>query len=70
MCPLSDTWRMDAANAYLDGLRVRGLNLEVLEGRLRIPPGHTPSEVELARLLKPELMALLEADTHFAGKEG
>jgi hypothetical protein len=32
------------------------------EGRLRIPAGHTPSEVELVRMLKPELLAILAQD--------
>lgn len=50
---------MDAASAYLAGLQVRGLGMEIFEGRLRIPPGHTSAEVDLVRLLKPELMKLV-----------
>ena len=56
---LASTWRMDASSAYLDSLQVRGLSLVVVEGRLRIPAGHTPAELDLVRLLKPELLAAL-----------
>ena len=60
---LADTWRMDAVSAYLGSLQARGLSLEAEGGRLRIPPGHTPAELELVRLLKPDLLAILEQDT-------
>jgi hypothetical protein len=60
---MASTWRMDAASAYLDSLQVRGLSLEVVEGRLRIPAGHTPAELELVRLLKPELLVALGGRT-------
>jgi hypothetical protein len=60
--PLAESWRMDAATAYLDTLRGLGLTLEAPGGRLRIPAGHTPGEVELVRLLKPELLSLLARD--------
>jgi hypothetical protein len=53
---------MDAAIAYLDSLQAQGLRLEATEDRLRIPSGHTPGEVELVRLLKPELLSLLAKD--------
>jgi hypothetical protein len=53
------SWRIDAATAYLDTLQGLGIALEAPGNRLRIPPGHTPGEVELVRLLKPELLALL-----------
>lgn len=57
---LSVTWRAEASSAYLDGLQARGLRLEVLDGRLRIPPGHSSAEIEMVRLLKPELLRILE----------
>jgi hypothetical protein len=57
-----DTWRPDAALAYLDTLRARGMGLLIVEGKLRIPKGHTPAEVELVRLLKAELVEILERD--------
>jgi len=60
---LTGTWRTDAASAYLDSLQVRGLKLEVVQGRLRIPAGYTPAEIELVRLLKPELLTFLEIRT-------
>jgi len=63
MCPLADTWKHDAAVAYVEVFRTRGLSLELVGGRLRIPPGHTPAEVELVCLLKPELIAILEERT-------
>jgi hypothetical protein len=53
---------MDAAIAYLDTLRGLGLALEAPGDRLRIPSGHTLGEVELVRLLKPELLSLLARD--------
>lgn len=59
MCPLAESWRIDAATAYLDTLRGLGLALEAPGDRLRIPAGHTPGEVEFVRLLKPELLSLL-----------
>jgi len=59
VCPLAESWRLDSATAYLDTLQGLGLVLEAPGGRLRIPPGHTPAEVELVRLLKPELLSLL-----------
>jgi hypothetical protein len=62
VCPLAKSWRIDAATAYLDTLRSLGLALEASGDRLRIPVGHTPGEVELVRLLKPELLSLLVRD--------
>jgi hypothetical protein len=53
----------EVALSYLATLQVRGLNLELVEGcRLRIPAGHTPAEVELVRMLKQELLEILEQD--------
>lgn len=68
MCPLAESWRIDAAIAYLDTLRTHGLRLEAPGGRIRIPPGHTPAEVELVRLLKPELLSLLASKIHESQK--
>ncbi len=63
MCPLADSWRVDASVAYIDNLQAHGLSLEVVgHGHLRIPPGHTPAEFELVRLLKPELLSILKQD--------
>jgi len=62
MPPLAETWRMDAATEYLATLHSRGLRLGLADGKLSIPEGHTRAEVELVRLLKPELIALLEQD--------
>lgn len=59
MPPLACSWRSDAALAYVETLHLRGLSLEVSGDRLVIPPGHTPAEIELVRLLKPELMDLV-----------
>lgn len=53
---------MNAAVAYLSGLEACGLKLEVRAGLITIPPGHTEAEVELVRLLKPELVAILDAE--------
>ena len=53
-------WRMNAAQEYLMTLSVHGVALEVLDGRLLLPPNPTASEIELVRLLKPELLALLQ----------
>ena len=67
---LADTWRIDAATAYLDSLQARGLSLGLSEGRLQIPPGHTPAEVELVRLLKAELVRRVQMpfeDTQVGG---
>ncbi len=69
MCPIVETWRRDAAIAYLEGLHTIGLNLEVIDGNLRIPAGHTRGEVELVRLLKPELLLLL-AEKHLGLPDG
>jgi hypothetical protein len=55
----ASSWRRDAATAYLDTLQSRGLSLDVQEGCLLLPPGETDSEVELVRLLKPELLAMI-----------
>lgn len=66
---LADTWRTDAASAYLDSLQARGLSLEAVEGRLRIPSGHTEAEFELVRRLKPELMTILERDARDLAEE-
>lgn len=59
--PLPDNWRLNTATEYLASLEAHGVSLQLVGERLVIPPGHTPSEVELVRLLKPELVALLIA---------
>jgi len=59
---LADSWKHDAAAAYLATLQARQLSLEAVGERLIIPPGHTPAEVELVGMLKPELIALLNQD--------
>ena len=69
MPPLAGPWRAEAAAAYLGSLQARGLSLEAVEGRLRIPPGHCPAEVELVRLLKPELVAIMEQDARDLAEE-
>ena len=62
MPPLACSWRSDAALAYVESMRLRGLSLEVHGGRLVIPPGHTPAEIEIVRLLKPEIIDLLSQE--------
>ena len=57
-----DTWRHDAAVAYLDTLRARGLGLVITGGALRIPTGRTPAEVALVTLLKAELATILQGE--------
>ena len=58
----SANWKWDAAIAYLGTLRARGLALgSTRGGGLIIPLGHTEGEIELVKLLKPELLALNEA---------
>ena len=42
MAPLVESWRMDAATAYLYTLQGRGLALKDVGEHLRILPGHTP----------------------------
>lgn len=59
--PLPANWRHNAAVEYLASLEAHGVSLQLVGERLVIPPGHTPSEVELVRLLKLELLALLIA---------
>jgi len=55
---LPQNWQLAAAAAYLATLDARGMALEIQGGHLLIPEGETPAEVELVRLLKPELMLL------------
>lgn len=57
---LAPDQRRRAAEADLARLQFHRLTLEVREGRLLLPENPTCSEVHLARLLKPELLALLE----------
>ena len=69
--PLPANWRMNAAVEYLASLEAHGVSLQLVGERLVIPPGHTPSEVELVRLLKPELVGLLiAARGHAEGQAG
>lgn len=68
MSPLSPTWRMDAARAYLDALWYRGLTLEVEGGELILPLGETEAEINLVRLLKPELLELTRNGGEAAGR--
>lgn len=60
--PPTDSWRLNAATEYLATLQAHGMRLELAGERLRIPKGHTPAEVALVRLLKTELIDLLEQD--------
>jgi len=57
--------RMNAAIAYVEALTLRGLLLGMRGDHLVIPPGHTPAEVEMVRLLKPELLTLLNTRSFF-----
>jgi len=57
---LAHSWRVDAATAYFETLKAHGMSLEILEGRILIPEGETDSELELVRLLKPELLVILD----------
>ena len=59
---LAPSWRVDAAQAYLNTLQDRSMVLEARDGRLIIPAGHTPAELALCRMLKPELLRLLSRD--------
>lgn len=66
---LSLSWSQGAALAYLDTLQAQGLVLKVVGGRLSIPPGHTRAEVELVKLVKPELLAILKQDAKDPAEE-
>ena len=60
---LPASWRSDAAQAYLDVLRDHGLTLGASGGLLYLPDGHTRAEAELVRMLKPELLALMNKES-------
>jgi len=51
-----------AAGVYLTVLREQGLLLERQGDKLKAPPASTPAERELIRLLKPELLRLLDEE--------
>ena len=55
-----------AAGVYLAVLRERGLSLERCGDKLRPPSDATPAERELIRLLKPEILLLLDAEANAA----
>ena len=68
MTPLPPSWRHEAAQAYLEGLRHCGLTLEVDGDQVFIPLGETEGEINLVRLLKPELLGLLREEGPAPGR--